>query len=197
MTKIFTGLATDHLDNDRFVQMKEPFVCELDTLRKAGLKALVKVPKGFVMDFESVPITRGRNKRGGTVHDYLSCIDSDPVGTKAIAAECYLEMNAYTDAIDCSRDRLAMVKDWLRRWSKWGVVRVWPGYFHQRKVMATCKEIAGIDCDPYITIDAAISESKETTAAIKDIPASVEGKQGMLEASEQVTSDLKGAKDQG
>jgi len=195
MTKIFTGLATDHLDNDRFVQMKEPFVCELDTLRDAGLKALIKVPKGFVMDFESVPITRGRNKRGGTVHDYLSCIDSDPVVTKAIAAEAYLEMNAYTDEIDCGRDKLTMVKDWLRRWSKWGVVRVWPGYFHQRKVMATCKEIAGIDCDPYITIESAIKESKETTAAIKEIPATVEGKQGMVEASEKVTDSLKEAKE--
>ena len=197
MTKIFTELVTRHLDNDRFVQMVEPFVCELDTLKKYGLKALVKVPKGFVMDFESVPITRGRNKRGGTVHDYLSCIDSDPVVTKGQAAEAYLKMNRYTDAIDCSRDRIAMVKDWLRRWSKWGVVRVWPGYFHKRMVMATPKEIAGIDCDPYITIETAIKESQETTAAIKDIPATVEGKQGMMEASEQVTESLKGAKDQG
>ena len=186
MTRIFTPLKTDHLDNDRFVQVTAPFICELDCLNKAR----VTVNAGFVQDFESIPILRGRNKRGGTIHDYLSCFDSKPVVTKSLAAEAYFEMNAYTDSIDHNRGGLIKVSDWARRWSKWAVVYVWPCYFHKRSVYATPKEIAGIDCDPYVTIDKAIAESQEATEAIKEIPAS-EQKADIVEASEQVTTDLK------
>ena len=197
MTRVLSELVTLHLDNDRFVQLTRPFIFISDELAKAGLKSRVTVPKDFVQDFESVPITRGRNKRGGTVHDYLSCIDSDPVVTKALAAAVYLEMNAYTDSIDYGRNKYLMVRDFFRRWSKWAVVYVWPGYFHQRKVLASCEEIAGIKCDPYITVEkleAAIVQSEQATATIKAVPEQVEQKAELVEASEQVTDDLKEAK---
>lgn len=150
------------------------------------------------MDGESVPIVRGRNVRGGGVHDYFSCFDSDPVcPTQALAANVYLEFNAYCDEIDAGRSYYAHAKDFLRRWAKWSVVYVWPGFFHKRSVNATCKELYGFDGDPYITVEkleAAIVESKEATAAIKAVPDEVIEKPAMVQASEQVTADLKDAK---
>jgi hypothetical protein len=197
MTRILTELITQNIDNDRWVRLVQPFVFESDVLKEVGLKWRVEIPTNFIQDFESVPITRGRNKRGGTVHDYLSCEDSDPLVTKQIAAACYFEMNEYCDSIDAGRNGYVMVKDWARRWSKWAVVRVWPGYFHKRKVLATCQEIVGIEGDPYVTIEkleAAIVQSEQATDAIKDVPSAVEGKPAMVEASEKVTTDLKDAK---
>jgi|GEM_PF-670684 len=150
MTRIFTPLITQHLDNDRWVRQVAPFTFESDVLAKAGLKSRPTIPTGFIQDFESVPVTRGRNKRGGTVHDYLSRFDSDPVVTKQIAAAVYFEINEYCDYIDAGRSSYTMVKDWLRRWGKWAVVYVWPGYFHRHSVMATCLELAGVEDDPYV-----------------------------------------------
>ena len=151
MTKILTPLLTANLDNDKYVQLIAPFSFETDVLAKAGLKSKVTVPTGFFFDFESVPAVRGTNKRGGTAHDYLSRIDSDPVVTKSQAAAVYFEIMEYCYSIDHARGYWQQFKDWGRRWFKWGVVYVAPGYFHKYTVMATGKEIAGIDCDPYIS----------------------------------------------
>ena len=198
MTAIYTEFETRTLDNDRFVQMVSPFIFESDELKKAGLKSRVTIPAGFVMDGESVPIVRGRNVRGGAVHDYLSCFDSDPIcPTQSLAANAYLEINAYCDDIDAGRSRYAHVKDFFRRWAKWSVVYVWPGFFHKRSVKATCEELYGFKGDKYMTvekIDAAIVQSKEATAAIKEVPEQVVEKPTMVAASEQVTEDLKDAK---
>jgi hypothetical protein len=198
MTRILSEFETRHLDNDRFVQMTAPFRFESDELAKAGLKARVTIPAGFVMDGESVPIVRGRNVRGGAVHDYLSCYDSDPVClTQSLAANVYLEINAYCDDIDAGRSYYAHAKDFTRRWAKWSVVYVWPGFFHKRSVKATCKELYGFDGDRYVTVeklDAAIVQSEQATDAIKDVPAGVEGKPEMVEASQKVTSDLRDTK---
>lgn len=198
MTAIYTEFCTRYLDNDRFVQMTEPFRCYSDELKKAGFNPIFEIQAGFVMDGESVPVIRGRNVRGGGVHDYFSCHDSVPVVTKALAAAIYLEINAYCDLIDSGRNYLTRAKDFLRRWSKWAVVYVWPGYFHKRSIYATPAEIAGVEKDPYMTvekIEAAIVESKEATAAIKAIPAEVDEKAGLVQASEKVTEDLKDAKE--
>ena len=151
MTKIFTPFITQNLDNDRWIMVTAVFDFESDVLLKHGYNPKVRILIGFTQDGESVPVIRGRNKRGGLVHDYFSCYDSDPVVPKWIAALVYLEINAYCDSIDCGRNRLVMAKDFLRRWSKFSVVAVWPGYFHKRSIYATCKELAGIDGDPYIT----------------------------------------------
>ena len=198
MTAIFSEFETKHLDNDRFVQMVSPFTFESDELRKAGLKSRVTIPAGFVMDGESVPIVRGRNVRGGAVHDYVSCFDSIPLcPTQSLAANVYLEINAYCDSIDAGRNPFTRAKDFLRRWSKWSVVYVWPWFFHKRSVNATCKELYGFEGDKYMTvekIDAAIVESKEATEAIKKVPEEVPSKPAMVEASEKVTTELKDAK---
>ena len=197
MTRILSEYHIQRLDNDRFVQMTADFIIESDELAKAGFNPRLVIKKGFVQDEESVPGIRGRNARGGAVHDNLSCYDSIPVVTKALAAAVYLEINAYCDSIDEGRNRLTMAKDFLRRWSKWGVVRVWPGYFHKRSIYATSEELYGIKGDPYVTIEkleAAIVQSEQATAEIKAVPEQVESKAELVEASEQVTDDLKEAK---
>jgi len=213
MTRIYSEYHVRRLDNDRFVQMLAPFTAESDELAKYLIRLCKKegrdptaveksgrftIPAIFVQDEESVPFLRGRNQRGGGVHDYFSCNDSVPVVPKDVAAAIYLEINAYCDSIDAGRNYLIHVKDFFRRWSKWSVVYVWPGYFHKRSVFATPAEIAGVECDPYVTaekLDAAIVESKEATAAIKAVPDEVEKKPEMVEASEKVTADLKEAKE--
>jgi hypothetical protein len=151
MTKILTKLITENIDNDRYVQLVTPFTFVSDVLDKAGLKSKVTVPAGFVYDFESVPVVRGSNKRGGTAHDYLCRIDSCPVVTKALAAAVYFEIMEYCYKIDDQRSTWQMCKDWTKRWAKWAVVYVAPGYFHKFRVMSTSKEIAGIENDPYVT----------------------------------------------
>jgi len=150
MTQIFTPLITENIDNERFVRLTAPFIFESDELKKFGLQSRVEVPVAFVQDFESVPLVRGSNKRGGTAHDYLCRKDSVPVVTKSQAAAVYLEIMAYTYAIS-DRSWWQRFKDFNIRWFKWGVVRVAPDYFHKHKVMATCEEITGLKGDPYIT----------------------------------------------
>lgn len=193
--KILTPLLTKNIDDDRWVQLTAPFIFESDVLKEAGLKYRITIPTDFVQDFESVPAIRGRNKRGGTVHDYFSCFDSNPVVTKGIAAACYLEMCAYCDAIDHTRSLVDHALDFARRWSKVLVVRVWPCYFHKRSVSATIEEITGMVDDPYVTaekLDALIEKQEAVTEGIKDAP--VEQTPDLVEASEQITEDLKDAK---
>jgi hypothetical protein len=197
MTRIFTPLVTVNIDNSKYVALHEPFVFESDVLKNAGLKYHIEGPIGFVYDFESIPWIRGTNKRGGTAHDIVCRKNVVPGITKAIAAAVYFEIMEYCYAIDCQRDQTQKVIDWGRRWFKWAVVYVWPGYFQKYELMATCEEISGLKGDPYVTaekIEAAIVQSEEATASIKDIPEQVEQKADLVQASEQVTSDLKDAK---
>lgn len=194
MTRIFSELQTKHIDNKRFVQLTFPFRFESNVLKEAGLKYRVEVPIGFVQDFESIPLIRGRNKRGGTVHDYLSCIDSDPVVTKKIAAAVYFEINEYTDRIDEGRHIITKGFDWMRRWTKWSVVRIWPCYFHHRKVMATVLEITGVDGDPYVTIeklDALIVKTEQVSTDLKDKDVKSDNTDENIEKTDLVIKDLK------
>jgi hypothetical protein len=190
MTRILTELITRNIDNERWVQLMTPFIVYLDTVQSK-----IIIPAGFVQDFESIPIVRGRNKRGGTVHDYLSRIDSDPVVTQREAAAAYFEINEYCDAIDHTRNIPIQIADWARRWAKWSVVAVWPGFFHKHLVAATPKEIAGLDCDPYVTqekLEALIQKQEDITEGIKDAP--IPETPALVAASEKVTEDLKVAK---
>lgn len=197
MTRIFTPLILLDLDNYKYVQLTAPFIFESDKLKEAGLQYRVTIPTGFVYDLESVPWVRGSNNRGGTAHDFLCRSDSIPLVTKAIAASVYLEIMSYCYEI-VDRGYWQHFKDFTKRWAKWGVVYVAPFYFHKHKVMDTAKEIAGIDGDPFVTvekIEAAIVQSKEATAAIKEIPEQVVEKPAMVAAGEKVTADLKDAKE--
>jgi hypothetical protein len=200
MTRILTPFNTQNLDNDRWIMVISIFEFESNVLKKYGYKSSnkehperIRILIGFTQDGESVPIVRGRNKRGGLVHDYFSCFDSDPVVTKWIAALVYLEINAYCDSIDTMRFSKSYhphiptslivptvkAKDFARRWSKFGVVAVWPGYFHKRSIYATCKELAGIEGDPYVTIeklDALIEKTEKVSSDLKETKEDVKGK---------------------
>jgi hypothetical protein len=198
MTRILTELYIRDINNYRFIQLTAPFIFESDKLKEANLPYRVEIPAGFVYDMESVPIVRGSNNRGGTAHDYLCRIDSNPIVPKSLAASVYLEIMAYTYEI-VDRGYWQHFKDFTKRWTKWFVVYAVPGYFyyHKFKVMATVEEISGVKGDPFVTIeklDKAIVESEQATTAIKDVPAKVEGKADMVASSEQVTADLKDAK---
>lgn len=191
-------------------------------LRPLGHEDEFWAPARFVFDFESTPNwlrgPLGENKRGGATHDpicrknVLVCWNgSGSIMTKSIGADVYKEIMDYCDSIDTQRfekgkhlyipdvliDPIVRTKCWTRRWLKSSVVRVWPGYFQKYELTATAKEIYGLEGDPYVTIEkleAAIVQSKEATEAIKIVPENVPEKPAMVQASEQVTTDLKDAK---
>lgn len=142
MTQILTKLVTEDIDNRQYVRLAQPFSFESDVLKEYGLESIVIVPTGFVMDYESVPIVRGTNKRGGTAHDYLCRSDSIPVVTKAIAAEVYREIMEHCYSLE-DGNIFSRFSNWLRRWIKWGVVYLAPEYFHKHKVLATYEEMRG------------------------------------------------------
>lgn len=137
MTKILTPLINEDIDS-RFARLHAPFAVWSDVL---GCK--VEASPGFVHDYESVPIIKGTSKRGGVIHDYLSRKDSVPVVTKKQAAEVYLEVMACRDGLPDRETPLDAFSLFLRRWMKYSVVRVWPGYFHKNKVNATYEEMSG------------------------------------------------------
>ena len=150
MTKIYSPLMIQDLDNRRFNRLTAPFIFESDVLARLGLKYRVEVPTGFVHDLESVPIFRGSSNRGGVTHDYLCRVDSNPVVSKAIAAAVYFEVMEHCYRLDSERRWYQEARDWGLRWIKWAAVYVSPGYFHKHKVMATALEIAGVECDPFV-----------------------------------------------
>ena len=135
MTQILTPLINEDIDS-RFARLHAPFAIWSKVL---GCK--VEAPAGFVHDFESVPIIKGTSKRGGVIHDYLSRKDSKPVVTKAEAAEVYLEVMACRDGLPDRDTPLGAVSLFMRRWIKYTVVRVWPGYFHRNIVAASYEHL--------------------------------------------------------
>lgn len=192
MTKIFTKLVVQQIDNGNYAMLHEKFGFHSDVLEKAGLKADIWAQEGFVFDFESIPSwlrgPTGTNKRGGTAHDILSRKNICPGITKSNAADVYKEIMDYCDSIDIARfsqsshpliPSSAVVpyvktKDWFRRWIKSTVVRYWPGDFWQKwEMTATCMDIAGVEGDPYIStedkINAAIDKAEQVSSDIKDI----------------------------
>jgi len=206
MTCIYTPLRTESIDNRSWDRLTHIFDFESDVLKKYGLKSRIQGPVGFVQDFESMPLFKGSNKRAGTIHDILSrkgvCLGI----TKAIAAEVYREFIKYCNDIDTNRFRkidhpwipdpvvvpVIMFRDWAKRWVKWSVVRVWPGYWQRFELMATAEEIMGIKEDPYITaekLDNLIDQTKTMTSDIKDLPPESQG--DMVEKVEAVTTELK------
>ena len=166
MTKILAPLIVGYIDNLNLVQLHHRFGFQSDVLKDAGLDYEIWGPEGFVFDFESIPnVIRGpvgENKRGGAAHDILSRKNVCPGITKSIAADVYAEIMDYCDSIDreiAAREAGTLGKiaapfvtfgKWIRRGTKSTVVRFWPGdYWQKHELTATCKDIAGIDCDPY------------------------------------------------
>ncbi|HBJ74975.1 MAG TPA: hypothetical protein DDY86_05555 [Syntrophaceae bacterium] len=141
MARILTKLINVDIDY-AYSQIHEPFVVQLDELKKAGLADTITIPAGFVHDYESVPLFKGTSKTGGVVHDYLCRADSVPLVTKKLAADCYFEVMESSDQTKAT-GKLQLARFWLRRWAKYVVVVVAPGYFHKHKVLATYEEMAG------------------------------------------------------
>lgn len=135
MTKILTPLVNEDIDSC-FARLYAPFAIWSDVL---GCK--VEAPAGFVHDYESVPVIKGTSRRGGVIHDYLSRKDSVPVVTKKQAADVYLEIMACRDGLSDKGGALGAINLFARRWFKYGVVLVWPGYFHKHSVAATYEEM--------------------------------------------------------
>jgi len=129
MTKILTELHTKALDDYKYVELTQPFIFISDVLKKNGYQHRVVIPTGMIVDYESVPLIKGTSKRSGLIHDFLSRFDSSPTVTKKIAADVYLEFMAHRK------------NGLLRRYVKYWVVRVAPGYFHKLSVSATYEDI--------------------------------------------------------
>lgn len=142
MAKILTPLVNEDIDY-KYSRIQEPFIIELETLAQLGFENRVEIPKGFVHDYESVPFFKGTSKTGGVVHDYLCRSDSKPLVTKKIAADCYFEVMESSDRVKAANN-FQLITFWFRRWVKYSVVLVFPGYFHKHKVMATYEEMADI-----------------------------------------------------
>jgi hypothetical protein len=151
MTGIYNLLETQDLDNRRFNRLLCEFRFQSDVLARLGLREYVTIPAGFVQDLESVPLIRGTNARGGLVHDYLCRIDSDPVVTKAQAAEIYYEIMIYCYALDTKRRWWNDLLELVQAKTKWAIVRVAWGYFHKHYVLDSAEDIAGCKADPFIT----------------------------------------------
>ena len=115
MTEIYKNPVTI-LINSKYSELKEEFKFYSDIIGDCT------VPAGFTFDWESVPIIRGTSKIGGLCHDALSRKDSIPVVDKKTAADVYLEIMKYRG------------NSWWRRYIKYWVVRIAPGYFHKKKV---------------------------------------------------------------
>lgn len=141
MAKILTPLVCEDIDY-KYSMLHQPFKIELQTLADVGIDNLVEIPVGFCHDYESIPLFRGTSKTGGVVHDYLCRIDCHPRVTKKIAADCYFEVMESSDRTKATGN-LQLVRFWFRRWAKYSVVLVAPGYFHKHRVMATYEEMSG------------------------------------------------------
>ena len=141
MSKILSPLINEDVDY-RFSIIHEPFRIQLETLKELGLHDILEIPAGFCHDYESVPLFKGTSKTGGVVHDYLCRRDAVPVVTKKIAADCYFEVMECSDQLKATGN-LQLIRFWFRRWLKYSVVIVAPGYFHKHSITATYEEMAG------------------------------------------------------
>jgi len=145
MARIITPLINEDIDY-KYSRIYEPFIVDLETLADLGLKYRVEIPRNFVHDYESVPMFKGTSKTGGVIHDYLCRIDSDPIVTKKIAADCYFEIMEGSDKLKAAGN-MQLFRFWFRRWAKYSVVVVWPGYWHKHRVNATYEEMSGTPAD--------------------------------------------------
>lgn len=139
MSEFLTKLITEDIDGT-YVRLVRDF-----RYYSSYLAAEVVVPKGFVCDFESVPIIRGTSKRGGCIHDYLCRIDAFPPVSKQMAATVYREVMKVRDReFPLSSSILYRVKMFCARWIKSTVVRFCFGYWHKLRVSSSYEEVRDI-----------------------------------------------------
>jgi len=115
MTEIYK-LPVSRMLNYEYSELTEDFYFHSDIIGHGCIKS------GFVCDWESVPLFKGTSKVAGLLHDYYCRTDSKPIVTKKVAADIYLEIMKYRGT------------SWWRRYLKYWVVRVAPGYFHKKSV---------------------------------------------------------------
>lgn len=118
MTTSIGAMPVMRMINRKSFVFVEPFFFYSDILGR-----MCEIPPGFETDLESVPIFRGTSPVSGIIHDYLCRTDSDPVVTKKIAADVYMEFLKLRGT------------GFLRRHLKVAAVRMAPGYFHKHKVL--------------------------------------------------------------
>lgn len=109
--------------------------------RSTLLGVTLKIPAGFIMDFESVPVVKGTSKRGGVVHDYLVRIDSHPRVNKRQAADVYLEAMACRDEMCTDQSWMARANRATRRRVKYLAIRAACGYMHKYYVLTPYEKI--------------------------------------------------------
>ena len=146
-TAILSPLITEYIpgSDGQFVRLKAPFVFQSQKLHSMGLEAVRHAPVEFVCDLESIPWFRGSSPESGVIHDLVCRTDFDSRVSKKVAADIYMEFLGYTYSLD-NRDGASGIfeKAWdsTIEHGKYGVVLVWPGYFHKHPVMATYKEMS-------------------------------------------------------
>ncbi len=138
MSRFITSLINEDIDY-KYSRIHAPFGYYSDRFKRE-----IWIPPPFIHDYESVPLIKGTSKRGGVLHDYACRKNSSPVFTKIQAAGLYLEAMR-CDAKLCRKKNtlIRRVDMWWRRWVKYCVVLVAPGYFHKHNVEATYEEMAG------------------------------------------------------
>jgi len=137
------SIKAEHILGDaRYQRLLEDF-----WFYSARLNRWCCIPRGFIYDQESVPFLRGTNPEAGAIHDYLCRSNSDPIVTKAEAAEIYREFQRYFDRLET---RKAMfwhytnrIFDKIKRVVKTDVVHVAWGYYHKFIIAASYEEITG------------------------------------------------------
>jgi len=115
MTKIY-GMPQSKVLSYKYSEQVSNFLAFSDII------GLFSIPEGFTHDWESVPFFKGTSPVSGLIHDYLSRYDSIPIVTKKKAADVYLEFLKYRG------------QSFIRRYTKYWIVRLAPGYFHKKSI---------------------------------------------------------------
>ena len=124
MNKIVGEMPVTQVVNYRYSRLMENFY-----FYSRILDGFCIIPKGFVSDWESIPLFRGTSKVSGLIHDFLSRKDSIPIVTKKQAARVYLEFLKYRGT------------PYMIRYAKYWAVRMATGYFHKHGISATYEEL--------------------------------------------------------
>jgi hypothetical protein len=98
--------------------------------------------EGFFTTMKAFRSLRG-HQYAAALSMTISAERQQSVVTKKQAAKVYLEVMACRDGLPDRGTTFGAINLFIRRWIKYGVVRVWPGYFHRHKVSATYEEMAG------------------------------------------------------
>lgn len=132
-----SDLITKDIDG-HYNQLTEEFTFYSETL---GCQ--IHIPQGFLTDFESVPLIRSYNKRGGTVHDYLCRIDAVPTVTKKMAARVYHEAMEAKDREYSNPSWFWKLRKRIWRYTKYTAVKYAWGYWKKHRIFDNINQLKG------------------------------------------------------